>query len=150
MKRQKPGHKSPPPNTTLALRSKNHTSRARVHISTARTRSNTARWRAAFLRSLRQRPDVKHACSVAKIDRATAYRHRREDDEFDAAWTDAIAGSVDELETKAFELAAKGDTNLITFLLRCHKPEVYRDIQKHEVGLLGGIVLLPAKQSGPE
>jgi hypothetical protein len=57
---------------------------------------------------------------------------------------------VDELEHKAFQLALAGDSNLITFMLRCHKPEVYRDIQKHEVGLLGGIVLLPAKQSGPE
>jgi hypothetical protein len=55
-----------------------------------------------------------------------------------------------ELEHKAFQLALAGDSNLITFMLRCHKPEVYRDTQRHEVGLLGGIVLLPAKQSGPE
>jgi hypothetical protein len=35
-------------------------------------------------------------------------------------------------------------------MLRCHKPEVYRDLQKHEVGLLREIVLLPPKEKGAE
>jgi GAF domain-containing protein len=108
------------------------------------------RWRGRFLRALRQTPSVKHACAAAGIDRATAYRHRKEDADFAAKWEDAIQASVDELEYKAFQLAIAGDSNLITFLLRCHKPEVYRDTQRHEVGLLGGIVLLPPKEKGAE
>jgi hypothetical protein len=126
----------------LALRSKNSTSRARTR--------NTARWRARFLSALRKAPSVKHACLAAGIDRATAYRHRLDDEDFAEQWQDAIQGSVDELEHKAFQLALAGDSNLITFMLRCHKPEVYRDTQRHEVGLLGGIVLLPSKKDEPE
>jgi hypothetical protein len=133
---------APNQKTSLALRSKISTSRARTR--------NTARWQASFLRALRQVPSVKHACSAAGIDRATAYRHRKEDDAFAAKWEDAIQASVDELEHKAFQLALAGDSNLITFMLRCHKPEVYRDTQRHEVGLLGGIVLLPPKEKGAE
>jgi hypothetical protein len=87
---------------------------------------------------------------AAGVDRATAYRHREQDEAFAAQWQDAIEASVEELEHKAFQLALDGDSNLITFMLRCHKPGVYRDVQKHEVGLLGGIVLLPPKEKGAE
>jgi hypothetical protein len=128
----------------LALRSANTTNTSR-----ARTR-NTARWRSLFLQALRQTPSIKHACKAAGIVRTTAYKHRKEDQDFAAQWEDAIQASVDELEHKAFQLALAGDSNLITFMLRCHKPEVYRDTQRHEVGLLGGIVLLPAKEKGEE
>jgi hypothetical protein len=108
------------------------------------------RWRSRFLQALRQTPSVKHACKAAGIGRVTAYKHCKEDDEFAALWKDAIQSSVDELEYKAFELALAGDSNLITFMLRCHKPEVYRDVQKHELAMLGGIVMIPAKEKGAE
>jgi hypothetical protein len=126
----------------LAPRNTSSTSRARAR--------DTARWRGRFLRALRQTPSVKHACVAAGIDRATAYRHRQQDEAFAEQWVDAIQASVDELEHKAFQLALAGDSNLITFMLRCHKPNVYRDTQRHEVGLLGGIVLLPPKENGAE
>jgi hypothetical protein len=87
---------------------------------------------------------------VAKCHRRTVYRLRESDQQFADEWKAAIQASVDELEHKAFQLALDGDSNLITFMLRCHKPEVYRDVQKHEVGLLGGIVLLPPKEKGAE
>jgi len=69
---------------------------------------------------------------------------------FAEKWEDALAASVDELETKAFQIALAGDASLITFLLRCHRPEVYRETSRHEVGLVGGIVFLPAKKEGDE
>jgi len=80
----------------------------------------------------------------------TAYRHRHADPEFAEQWQDAIQHSVDDLEATAFDLARAGNESLITFLLRCHRPEIYRDTQRHEVGLLGGIVLRPAKGEGAE
>jgi hypothetical protein len=128
--------------TALVVRNINNTSRARAR--------NTARWQASFLDALRKTPSIKYACSVAGIDRSTAYRRRQEDDEFAAKWQDAIQASVDELEHKAFELALAGNDNLITFMLRCHKPEVYRETQRHEVGLLAGLVILPEKKEGAE
>jgi hypothetical protein len=111
---------------------------------------HTPQWGGRFLRALRQTPSVNHACAAAGIDRATAYRNRQQDEAFAAQCQDAIQAGVDELKHKAFQLALGGDSNLITFMLRCHKPEVYRDLQKHEVGLLGGIVLFPPKEKGAE
>jgi hypothetical protein len=62
----------------------------------------------------------------------------------------AIESSVDEVETRAFEIALKGEdqvaVNLITFLLRCHKPEVYRE--RLEAAVAGGIVFIPATREG--
>jgi hypothetical protein len=111
-----------------------------------RPRARTRVWRSRFLAALRQTPSVKHACKAAGVSRDTAYKHRLADNEFAEAWLDALGASVDELETKAFQLAMAGDSTLITFLLRCHKPEVYGDKSRVDVGLLGGIVLLPAKE----
>jgi len=87
---------------------------------------------------------------VAKIDRATVYRHREQDQEFAEAWKAAIQASVDELEHKAFQLALDGDSNLITFLLKSHKPETYNLGSRVDVGLLDGVILLPEKKSEPE
>jgi hypothetical protein len=112
-----------------------------------RTRTRTRVWQAAFLRALRIAPSVKHACKAAKVERRTAYKARENDDEFAALWDDAIAASVDELEMVAFKKAAEGDSNLITFLLRCHKPQVYRDRQ--EVAVAAGVIILPQKESLP-
>jgi hypothetical protein len=113
-------------------------------------RARTAQWQKKFLSVLSKIPSVKHACKSSGISRVTAYAHRKHNAEFAAAWLDAIAASVDELEAEAFKLALAGDSSLIAFMLRCHKPAIYRDIQRHEVGLVGGIVFLPEKREGKE
>jgi hypothetical protein len=127
---------------TLALLDK-HKKNGKVHRVRARTRI----WKAAFLKALRIAPSVKHACKVAKIDRRTAYKHRDKDEEFAVLWDDAIAASIDELEAVAFRKAAEGDSNLLTFLLRCHKPQIYRDVIRNEVAV-AGVVFLPEKKPG--
>ena len=109
-----------------------------------------AKWSAAFLKVLRKTPNVKAACKAARISRETAYKYRREDAEFAAQWADAIGHSVDELEATAFKLATEGDSSLISFLLRAHKPDIYNPTQKHELGVLGGVVFLPQKAEGSE
>lgn len=113
-----------------------------------------AKWQQRFIKSLRAVPNVKVACKAAGINRWTAYRHRKDNPQFAALWQDALDQSIDELEGRAFEIALHGDQQshatcqLITWLLRCHKPETYADTQRHE--LLGGIVLIPAKARGDE
>jgi hypothetical protein len=124
-------------------------SRAVTKVTDARARAKE-KWQKKFLHVLAEIPNVKAACVAANVSRMTAYRYRSEDAEFAEQWHDAIRQSVDDLEAVAFKLAAEGDAGLITFMLRCHKPEIYRDTQRHEVGLLGGIVLLPAKEKGAE
>jgi hypothetical protein len=123
--------------------------RAVTKVTDARARAK-GKWQKKFLQVLAESPSVKAACLAAGVSRMTAYRYRQSDPEFAEEWQDAIRQSVDDLEAVAFKLAVEGDAGLIQFLLRCHKPEVYRDTQRHEVGLLGGIVLLPAKEKGAE
>jgi hypothetical protein len=107
-------------------------------------------WKRQFLQVLKRLPNVKSACEAAGIDRREAYRARERDELFAELWDSAIAESVDKLEEKAFALAEQGDTGLLMFLLKSHKPDVYRDTQRHEVGLLGGIVYIPEKKHGEE
>ena len=115
---------------------------------TDRTRANLTTWQRSFLKVLRETPNVKAACKAAKVSRQTAYSHRKENKEFAEFWDDAIGHSIDELEATAFRLATEGDSSLISFLLRCHKPEVYRDIQRHEIDArMCGIVVVPEKEA---
>ncbi len=107
-------------------------------------------WKKRFLTSLRKVPCVKSACASANVSRQTAYRTRDGDSAFREAWQDALDASVDELEARAFKLALEGDSRLVEFMLKSHRPDRYKEVQKHEVGLLGGIVFLPAKQEGAE
>jgi hypothetical protein len=137
--------------STLALRDGATVTPRNVRTKqTYRARAKTTRWQRAFFHALRQTPNVQAACKSAGIARSRAYECRDADKRFAAAWQDALGASIDKLEHKAFQLAMAGDSTLITFMLRCHKPELYRDVQKHEVGLLGGIVFLPAKEKGDE
>ncbi len=108
------------------------------------------RWQTLFLESLRETPNVSLACASCGISRQQAYRVRGDDPQFAALWQEALDKSVDELEQRAFQIAMEGDTNLLQFILRAHRPETYRETQRHEVGLVGGIVLLPAKLEGNE
>lgn len=130
---------------TLALRGNGKTT-GKVR----RTRTRTRVWQAAFLRALRIAPSIKHACKVAKVDRRLVYRVRLQDEEFAVLWDDAIAASIDELEAVAFRKAAEGDSNLLTFLLRCHKPQVYRDVQRQELDMrFCGVLVVPPKENLP-
>jgi hypothetical protein len=118
-------------------------------VTDARARAK-GKWQSKFLQVLAETPSVKAACVAAGVSRMTAYRYRTEDAEFAEQWHDAIRQSVDDLEAVAFKLAAEGDSSLIQFILKSHRPEIYRDTQRHEVGLLGGVVLLPPKEKGDE
>jgi hypothetical protein len=113
-------------------------------------------WKKIFLKTLAITPSVKSACAAAGVSRMTAYRYRDADADFARDWQLAIRHSVDDLEAVAFKLAADGDAGLIQFLLRCHRPEVYKDTSRRELTgadgrpLAGKIIFLPPKESGDE
>jgi hypothetical protein len=112
------------------------------------TDARVKRWRQRFLRSLRKVPNVKAACAAASVSRQTAYRNRHDDAEFSAAWQDALDASVDELEAVAFKIALEGDPQLLQFMLRCHRSDVYKETSRHEIDArLCGIVLVPEKEN---
>ena len=115
-------------------------SRARAH--------RLARWQAAFLQALRKAPNVTHACRVARVSRFTAYKFREADAAFAAKWEEALSASVDRCEEKAFDMAWKGDSQLLQFILKAHRPSIYRE--RIEAAVAGGIIFLPAKKEGSE
>jgi hypothetical protein len=121
---------------------KQDTSRVRTP---ARTRARIARWRANFLDALARVPSVSVAAKSAGISRGVAYEHRERDEAFAAAWDDALAQSIDTLEGAAYFRAIKGDSQLMQFFLRAHKPERYRETLQVDQRLCG-VLLLPEKE----
>jgi hypothetical protein len=116
----------------------------------ARAKNGRFRWQRAFLKALRQTPNVQAAAKSAGVGRSHAYATRLNDEIFAAAWDDALGASIDKLEHKAFQLAMAGDSTLITFMLRCHKPSVYRDVQRMEIDARHcGVILMPQKENLP-
>jgi len=92
--------------TTLALRNNSNGSRA------TRTRAHRlARWQAVFLKTLREAPNVAHACRKAGVNRTTAYRHKEDDEEFNAKWEDALNASVDRCEEKVSTWPGRATAN---------------------------------------
>ena len=85
---------------------------------------------------------------MAHVSRFTAYKYREEDEAFAAKWEEALQASVDRCEEKAFDMAWKGDSQLLQFILKAHRPAIYRE--RIEAAVAGGIVLIPAKSEGNE
>jgi hypothetical protein len=123
---------------TLALR-KSHASRARTRLG---------HWRATFLKTLAKTPSVTMAAKAAGIPRRTAYDHREKDPEFAQAWDDALNQSLDALEHEVYQRALKDDAQLAMFLLKAHRPAIYRE--RIEAAVAGGVIILPAKAEGNE
>lgn len=94
--------------------------------SATSTRKKT-HWHGQFLKVLAQCGVVKDACKAAKIDRQTAYNHRRDDPAFAEAWEDAIREGYDVLEKEAIRRARKSSDTLLIFLLKAAYPDRFRD-----------------------
>jgi hypothetical protein len=108
------------------------------------------RWQSKFIAALKQAPHVGLAAKAAGISRETAYKHRRDNPLFAAAWASVLDDSIDDLEVKAFQEALGGNVPLIQFLLKAHRRNIYGDVSRHEHALLGKILILPAKAEGDE
>lgn len=75
-----------------------------------------------------ERPIITRAAKKAGISRATAYNYKDSDAEFKAAWEEALEEGVDGLVDSAWGRALDGESDTLTiFLLKNHRPEVYRD-----------------------
>lgn len=96
------------------------------------TRADAGEWRALFLTTLRESGIVRYACEKAQISRKTAYAHREADEDFRAAWNDAIEDAADTLELALRARAmSKSDVAAIV-LLKKFRPREYREQFKHE------------------
>jgi hypothetical protein len=111
----------------------------------------TAELRAAFLSALAEHGFVTRAARSAGINRDTARKARKNDPAFAAAWAEAMAEYVENLEAEADRRAYRGTARpvfyqgekcgeiqeysdtLLIFRLKALKPDVYADRSKHEL-----------------
>jgi hypothetical protein len=96
-------------------------------------RRDAGEWVPAFLSALRNSANVRLACQKAGIDRKTAYKLRDKSEPFKEQWKDALADACDVLEAEAWTRARGGSDLLLIFLLKAHRPEMYRETTRHEL-----------------
>ena len=85
--------------------------------------------------------NVALAAQGAGVTRMSAYRERKRNPEFAAAWEDAREAAAERLEAAAYERARNVSDTLLIFLLKSHKPERYREsVQQQHTGVLEVIV----------
>lgn len=89
-----------------------------------------------FLSAIGAGNSVTAACQAAQIARSAAYSWRADDPEFAAEWDDATDQGVDLLEDEARRRAMAQSDLLLIFMLRHHRPQVYRPPR---ATLLGGM-----------
>jgi hypothetical protein len=92
-----------------------------------RRASDPNAWHKVFIEALRSTGNVLYSCRSAGVARSTAYLHHQQDLEFARAWAEAIEDAIDILALEARNRALKGSDQLLMFLLRAHRPEVYRE-----------------------
>ena len=83
--------------------------------------------RAKFLKKLAEMPNVARAARLCGVTRQTAYAHRDKDESFSKAWDDAIEEGIEKLEEVAMRRAKKQSDTLLIFLLKAHRPDLYRE-----------------------
>src|SRR3989442_15389089 len=84
----------------------------------ARTPEAVAKFKELFLKQLALGRSPGVAARNVRIARATAYGWKKADQEFDAAWIDAVETGLDLLETKLYDSGMKGNSNDAQFILR--------------------------------
>jgi hypothetical protein len=84
-------------------------------------------WQPLFFEALRNSGNVRAACLAAGIGRTIVYKRRHTDTAFRARWDEALAEATDVLDAEARRRALAGSDPLLMFLLRAHRPEVYRE-----------------------
>lgn len=93
-----------------------------------------ADWIAAY----EQHGTVTAASKAVGISRDTAYRRRRESEEFAAMWDEAERAVTEVLETTLVDIALDGDhkdqVRALEFALKSRRPEKYREHVKLEHG----------------
>jgi hypothetical protein len=84
-------------------------------------------WQKAFLAALENTGSVTTAAEAAGIKRWNAYDAKRGDQEFAAAWEQALDVSADTLEDEARKRAFDGSDVLLMFLLKGLRPQKWRE-----------------------
>jgi hypothetical protein len=98
-------------------------------------------WQPVFLAVLAASGNVTLACQAAGISRTSAYKSREHSKRFSSRWAEAIDTAIDLLEAEARRRAMAGSDLLMIFLLKAHRPEMYRDNYKPTSDVIEGEII---------
>ena len=84
-------------------------------------------WGETFLAAYRESGVVSLAAHAAGVDRTTPYARRKADPAFAQAWADAEEQATDVLVAEARRRALDSSDALLIFLLKSHRPAIYRE-----------------------
>jgi hypothetical protein len=84
----------------------------------ARTPEAVAKFKELLLKQLALGRSPGVAARNVRIARATAYGWKKEDQEFDAAWVDAVETGLDALETQLYDSGMNGNSSDAQFMLK--------------------------------
>lgn len=93
----------------------------------------SAQLKKAAITAYREYGTVYHACLAAEIGRRTWYDWKDADESFRADVEAAAADVADDLEREAIRRAKESSDTLLIFLLKGHKPDVFRERISQEV-----------------
>ena len=98
-------------------------------------------WHERFLALFAISLNVGLSAQGAGVDRRQVYRERERNAEFAALMDDAKQAAIERLEAAAYKRAETQSDTLTIFLLKAHKPEIYREnIQQQHTGGLEIVV----------
>jgi len=116
-----------------------------AHRGHARAKTNI--WYPVFLAEVAASMNVRRACEKAEVDSTTVYDRRESDKAFAAAWDEALTRACDKAEAELYRRAVEGvekpvtvagnreviteySNDLLMFMLRAHRPKLYREKQE--------------------
>jgi hypothetical protein len=109
-------------------------------IPVARKPEDVAKYKERFLKQLALGRSPGVAARNVKIARSTAYGWKNEDEEFNAAWVDAVETGLDVLETSVYDSALAGNSSAAQFILKHRRREVYGNVGDRPRGEVYGNV----------
>jgi hypothetical protein len=122
-----------------------------THSTPKKGRNELRQSRERFIAALRNTANVRASAQAAGVDRKTAYNWRNTSTAFAAQWDEAIEDAVDTLEAAAVKRARDGveepvyqggemvgtvtkySDTLLIFLMKAHRPKMYRETVKSEI-----------------
>lgn len=108
-------------------------------------------WKEIFIQELTRIPNVAAAARKAKMGRQATYQARYNDPDFAAAWNEALEAAIENAEGELYRRAVHGtlepiyhsgekvgsvrrySDTLLIFLLKAHKPDMYRETVRNEL-----------------
>jgi hypothetical protein len=90
-------------------------------------------WKPKFLEALAAGMSVSQAAKTAGVNRKNLNLARKADKAFSEEWGAALESGTDALEAVAVERAKSYSDQLLMFMLKARRPDVYGDKQKLEI-----------------